>query len=366
MNGKKSFQINKKWVLIGSAALIVVAAGCVAFISGGISVDSDAVSKGEVTKLIKESGTVESESSVIVSAKNPGEIEGLKVSEGDQVKAGDILMTSGETSISLDIKSQQAELSGLQAQYSHARDLANKNKALYDQGALSYEDYQASNTAAEQLSSQLEALKYSIRSYAESSGASGVSAPVSGVITETFVKEGETVSAGESLFEISNLNDTYVKADLIAEDADRIRVGSPVLIYNEDTGFSDKNGSVRKIYIKAQEETSDLGVNQRRVTVEISFGTKDVPRLGSNVDVEITAAKKDNVLRVSDLAVFEMNQKNYVYVISGGKAVLREIKKGIEGEDFTEIKSGLSVGEKVILSPGDEISDGVKVKMKNK
>jgi len=124
MNGKKSFQINKKWVLIGSAALIVVAAGCVAFISGGISVDSDAVSKGEVTKLIKESGTVESESSVIVSAKNPGEIEGLKVSEGDQVKAGDILMTSGETSISLDIKSQQAELSGLQAQYSHARDLA--------------------------------------------------------------------------------------------------------------------------------------------------------------------------------------------------------------------------------------------------
>jgi len=231
---------------------------------------------------------------------------------------------------------------------------------------LSYEDYQASNTAAEQLSSQVEALKYSIRSYAESSGASGVSAPVSGVITETFVKEGETVSAGESLFEISNLNDTYVKADLIAEDADRIRVGSPVLIYNEDTGFSDKNGSVRKIYIKAQEETSDLGVNQRRVTVEISFGTKDVPRLGSNIDVEITAAKKDNVLRVSDLAVFEMNQKNYVYVISGGKAVLREIKKGIEGEDFTEIKSGLSVGEKVILSPGDEISDGVKVKMKNK
>jgi len=107
---------------------------------------------------------------------------------------------------------------------------------------------------------------------------------------------------------------------------------------------------------------SELGVNQKRVTVEISLGTTEPIRLGSDVDVEITVEKKKNVLRVPDLAVFEKEKKDCVYVIEGGKAVLREIKTGLEGEDFMEVLSGLAEGDTVILSPNDDITDGIKVK----
>ena len=107
---------------------------------------------------------------------------------------------------------------------------------------------------------------------------------------------------------------------------------------------------------------SDLGVSQKRVTVEVSFGSEKTARLGSDVDVQITVDKKENVLRVPDLAVFEKGRKNCVYVVKDGKAVLREIKTGLEGEDYMEVVSGLSVGDKVILSPGDNISDGVRIK----
>ena len=107
---------------------------------------------------------------------------------------------------------------------------------------------------------------------------------------------------------------------------------------------------------------SDLGVSQKRVTVEVSFGTVEPIRLGSDVDVAITVDRKADILRVPDLAIFEKAKKDYVYVIEGGKAVLREVKTGLEGEDYTEIVSGLSEGDAVIVSPGDDISDGVKVK----
>ena len=343
--------------------MLVIAAAGIAAMNSGVAVQAAAVEQGEVAKVLKETGTVESKSAVTITAKTAGEIKGLTVEEGDNVKAGDILMTSGGTSATLDIKSQQAELAGLQAQYSQARDLANKNKALYDQGALSYEDYNASNTAAKQLAAQISSLQYSIQSYADSSGAKGVTAPVDGVLTGVFVKEGETVTPGTSLFEISNLNDVYVKTDFIAEDADLIREGDAVRIYNEDADFSDENGAVRKIYLKAEDKMSELGVNQKRVTVEIAFGSPKTVRLGSDVDVEVTVDKKENVLRVPDLAVFEKDKNDCVYVIEGGKAVLREIKTGLEGEDYTEVVSGLNKGDQVIVSPGDNISDGARVKV---
>lgn len=352
----------KKWIIIGAAAILVIVAAAVSLVNSGIAVESEEVGLGDVVKILKETGSVESKSAVTVTAKSSGEIRGLKVSEGDSVKAGDLLMTSSGTGATLDIKSQQAELAGLQAQYSQARELAEKNKALYDQGALSYEDYNTSATDAKQLASQIAALKYAIESYSESTGAGGVTAPVSGVLTGVYVKEGEFVAAGAPLFEISNLNDIYVKTDFIAEDADLIKEGDKARIYNEDANFSDDNGVVKKVYLKAEDKMSDLGVNQKRVTVEISFGTQQTIRLGSDVDVEITVERKANVLRVPDLAVFEKDRKNQVYVIEGGKAVLREVKTGLEGEDFMEIVSGLSKGDKVIVSPGDEISEGVKVK----
>ncbi len=354
-------KIGKKWFLIGGIILLA-GLGAAAAMNRGIPVEAASVEQGEVVKLLKETGTVESESSITITAKVSGEVRSLTVEEGDSVKAGDLLMTGDATSAELDIKSLQAERNGLQAEYSHARELANKNKALYEQGALSYETYNASNTAAKQLASQIAALNYTIESYAETSGKTDLSATVDGVITAVYVKQGESITAGDAIFEISDLNDIYVKTDFIAEDADLIQEGDAVRIYNEDANFNDEKGIVKKIHLKAEDKVSDLGVNQKRVTVEISFGTADPVRLGSDMDVEITVEKKENVLRVSDLAIFEKENKDCVYVIEDGIAVLREITTDLEGEDYTEIVSGLSEGEVLILSPNDDISDGVKVK----
>jgi HlyD family secretion protein len=359
----KQAKKKKRWIAMG-AVVILVAAAAFATMNTGVKAESAAVDRGEVTKLLKETASVESKSAVTVSAKNSEEVKGLMAEEGDSVKAGDLLMAGDGTSAALDIKSRKAELSGLQAQYQRARDLAGKNRTLYEQGALSYENYNASDTAAKQLASQIASLQYSIESYRESSGASGVTAPVDGILTGVYIKEGEMVTAGQALFEISNLNDTYVKADFIAEDADLIREGDAVRIYNKDANFSDGNGTVKKVYLKAEEKMSELGVNQKRVTVEISFGAADKLRLGSDVDVEVTVDKKENVIRVPELAIFEKAKKDCVYVIEDGKARLREIKTGLSGEDYKEVVSGLSEGDKVIMSPGDDIADGMKVKIK--
>lgn len=351
----------KKIGLLLLAVLAVGAVAAAASINGGIEAETAAAEKGAVQQILKETGTVESKSAVTITAKNAGEIKGLMAEEGDRVEKGAVLMLSGGTGVALDIKSQQAELSGLQVQYSQAKGLADKNRSLYEQGALSYEAYNESNTAAKQLAAQISALQYAIESHAEAAG-TAVSAPMGGIVTGVYVKEGESVAAGTPLFEISNLEDVYVKTDVIAEDADLLREGDSVRIYNKDSGFRDELAQVQKIHIKAEDKLSDLGVSQKRVTVEIAFGSAETARLGSSMDVEITVERKENVLRVPERAVFEKEKADCVYVLENGKAVLRQVETGLEGEDYLEVLSGLKAGDLVILSPGDDISEGSRIK----
>ncbi len=359
--------INKKpkmkWILLGIILLLVAAAAYMTVANSGISVETKQASIGEVTKLIKESGSVESEKAITITAKATGEVKGVAVAEGDQVKAGDVLMAGfTDNSAALTIKSMQAQLSGLQAQYAEAAEIASKNKLLYEEGAISYQMYSQSQTAAKELAAQVDSLSLSIRSYAASTGSASVKATINGVVTGVFAKEGETVMIGSPLFEIADLSDIYIAADLIASDADLVAVGAPVRVYNEDTGFDSDTCRVSKIYLKAEDKISDLGISQKRVRVEIALGSGQAIRLGSGVDIEITIEKKDNVLRVPDMAIFEMDNEKYVYIVENEKAVLRKIEVGLEGEDYIEILSGISEGDTVIVSPSTDISDGTRIK----
>ncbi|MDD2484652.1 MAG: efflux RND transporter periplasmic adaptor subunit [Eubacteriales bacterium] len=355
----------KKGIILGGCLLAVAAVAVAVTSFSSIPVKSELVKKGEVVRLVEESGIVESKNTVIVTAKNGGEVNAVLVEEGTFATAGTRLMESDISSAEMDIKSLQAQLSGLQTQYARAKSTLEKNKKLYEQGALSQEEYNASAAGAKQLSSEISALSYTIKSSEEASGVSGVTAPIDGTLTEVFVQKGEIVAAGAALFELSDLKQLYVKVELIAEDADLVAVGDLVRVYNENTGFSDANCTVRKIFTKAQEELSELGIKQRRVAVEVALNPSTVLRLGSNMDVEITVDKKEAVLCVPDEAFFEIEGKDYVYVIEKEKAVLKEVEIGLEGEEYFEVLSGVAEGDRVVISPSDEIEEGTKVRIES-
>ena len=356
----------KKIIILAVIVLLVAASGIYAVFGNQIPVEVADLDSGEVEKLIKESGTVESAGATVVTATGTGAVEALLVSEGDEVKAGDLLLSGkGAAGAQSQVQSMKAELSALQIQYNQARNTAEKNRTLYENGALSQESYTQSKAAADQLAAQVSALSHAINSYSESADAPTVTAPIDGIISEVFVKEGQVLAPGTPLFEIFDPQALYVKANLVTEDADLLTVGAEARVYSDRrdaAAFKDEKAFVRKIYPKAQEKMSELGINQRRVPVEIELSTVSFLRLGRELDVEIVVDRAESVLRIPDIAIFEKDKMDFVYVVEGGKAVLRQVETGLKGEHFTEIRTGLSQGESVILSPGNEIEDGVRVK----
>lgn len=380
MKKLRNISKKKRVILMFSVLVIAVIAGFMVMNAGTV-VTVEEVTKGQVLFIVKETGSVESQSTITINAKSVGEIGEIAVAEGQEVKAGELLISAdAEGSVQMDIKSLEAQAAAVRTQYNEAKRISDKNKILYEEGALSYEAYSQSLAVTNQLSQTLASMNFSTGSMAAATGVGGVFSPIDGVITDVFVKKGESVVAGSKLFEVSNLEELYLKTQLIAEDANKVKVGNKVWLSNEDADFSDMEAKVSKVFLKAQETMSDLGIYQKRVTVEIESDKLSQLRLGTDVDVQIIADIREDVIRVSKNSVFnlaslefdssesndsQMNEiipNEYVYVIEKGKAVLREVKTGLKGESYIEIVSGLEVGERIIKSPTKEIEDGIKVK----
>ena len=380
MKKLRNISKKKRVILMFSVLVIAVIAGFMVMNAGTV-VTVEEVTKGQVLFIVKETGSVESQSTITINAKSVGEIGEIAVAEGQEVKAGELLISAdAEGSVQMDIKSLEAQAAAVRTQYNEAKRISDKNKILYEEGALSYEAYSQSLAVTNQLSQTLASMNFSTGSMAAATGVGGVFSPIDGVITDVFVKKGESVVAGSKLFEVSNLEELYLKTQLIAEDANKVKVGNKVWLSNEDADFSDMEAKVSKVFLKAQETMSDLGIYQKRVTVEIESDKLSQLRLGTDVDVQIIADIREDVIRVSKNSVFnlaslefdssesndsQMNEiipNEYVYVIEKGKAALREVKTGLKGESYIEIVSGLEVGERIIKSPTKEIEDGIKVK----
>jgi HlyD family secretion protein len=356
----------RKIIIVAVAVIVAAGAGAYYMSGSGIPVSTFAAERGAIEKLIIETGNVEAANSVTVSGKIQGQLFAVDVKEGDAVTEGQriALYTDDNTGsvVAADIDSLRAQIAGLRIQANQASDLAAKNRQLYEQGAMSYEEYNQSDTAARQLASQIASLEHTIVSRSESVGSRELVSPISGTVTSVMVNEGEIVSPGSPIVEISDISKVYINVDLISEDADEVTEGDKVRVTSESNALIDDAASVSKIFVKAREIMSDLGIIQKRVPVEVTLSGGKSLRLGSSVNVEIIVDERQNALRIPDNAIFELNREPHVFVAEDGKAVLRAIETGLEGEDFTEILSGLSEGELIITSPAREIGDGVSVK----
>jgi len=80
-------------------------------------------------------------------------------------------------------------------------------------------------------------------------------------------------------------------------------------------------------------------------------GAHDSIKTGMSGKVEILIDELDDVLYVPIQSVITVDEKELCYVKAGGREEKREVKTGLFNDDFVEIKSGLTQGEKVLLNP---------------
>ena len=169
-----------------------------------------------------------------------------------------------------------------------------------------------------------------------------------------------------SLMELGDTNNLYIQSDILVSEITDIKEGLLVRLINEDLGI-EGTGKVQKIHPNAFSKISDLGVEQKRITVDIEMGTTpEGLRPGYDLQIRIITESSGDTLIVPENSLFSMDNKDYVFVAMDGRAKLREIQTGIQSGREMEVLSGLEKGEIVIMSPDGDLEEGSKIQVVGK
>lgn len=407
----------KKKVVIVIIALILIAGVSTAIASQNkaIEVNTEAVTSGSIASYVEEIGEVKVREHVNVYSPTAGKVTEVLVEIGDKVKEGDILIKLDGEELSRRIEELDAQRSSILAQYNEAKKPVDKEaieklkieinnlekriitaekevndtKLLFDEGAISSGEYEAavrnldvekgnlqkSKLDLEQLNkpisgniiAQYEAQLKQIDLQKESLINSGedytIMAAIDGAVLMKNVEEGNYLQPGLHIMEIGNTNNLYIESEILVGDAVKIKEGSEVIISSNDLNIVDLKGVVNKIHPTAYSKVSDLGIEQKRIKIDIVIDQLDVQlKPGYELDLDIILERKENTLIIPENALFEMDNKEYVFIVDNSKVALREVVTGIESQRQIQIIEGLKEGDLVILSPENSIKEGIKVK----
>ncbi len=382
----------------------VVAAGVVAAFAWAMwpkpaLVDLAAIGRGVLEVTVEDEGTTRIREVYTVSAPTTGKMLRSALTVGDPVEAGKTVVARFEPTdpTFLDARSRRIAEAAVEAaksavalaetqvdqarsQLAFARsdlrravELADRHtipersleKARLD--VVSAESAVASALATHEVRRrELESARAQLMGPQEGEGRSAeccidVRAPVDGRVLELLAESEQVVQAGSPLLKIGDPGDLEIAVDLLSRDAVRVEVGAPARIESWG-GEETLSARVRRIEPTGYTKVSALGIEEQRVKVVLDF--TDPPatrrRLGHvfRIVARIVVWRGEGVLQVPIGALFRDGENWAVFVLDGGRVRLRHIEIGERNQRFARVVAGLGEGERVVLHPGEGVSDG--------
>lgn len=170
--------------------------------------------------------------------------------------------------------------------------------------------------------------------------------PLSGVVIDKMVQQGQYVNVGDILFNIADLSTVWVELEIYESDFPLIKIGQKVDIVSQS--YPDRTFTGRVAYVYPF-----LDPKSRTVKVRVVLHN---PGMRLKPDMFVNAAVKvpmGNFVAVPVNAVLDTGKRKVVWVESGnGRYEQRDVKVGVRSGEIWQILSGLSVGEKVAASGG--------------
>ncbi|WP_201316301.1 efflux RND transporter periplasmic adaptor subunit [Dyella sp. EPa41] len=170
-------------------------------------------------------------------------------------------------------------------------------------------------------------------------------APQGGVVTTLDVREGQRVSAGQTLMTINRLDTVWVEAALPQALAGRVRAGTPV-------GVSTDAQPGRRFAGQIETVLPDIDTATRTQRVRIVLPNPDgALSPGMFARIDFTPAPDQPVLAVPDEALVTVGDRTRVIVAErDGRFRPTPVRTGRSSQGYTEITQGLQADQRVVAS----------------
>jgi HlyD family secretion protein len=353
----------------GWGVIIVVAAAMVAlprivFRPHPIAVEVGRAETGPVDDLVtnSEAGTVRTRAQARLGVERAGTVVEIPFREGARVRRGQVLLWLDASTARTRLEAARRDSQALDALHlvAHssaalARQTLERTEQLRLQSVVSQEQMDQARSSFDAATAELRAAEARVRSAesavrlaADEIQHLSVRAPFDGVVTRRLVEIGESVVPGQVVLELMSPDRLYVSAPIDERDAGRLATGLPARVTID--AFPDATWEARVTRVAPMVE--EVEEQNRTVEVEVEVEGPERPdgpvlKPGMTADVEIVLRRREGVLRVPSAAVIEGRR---VLVPVRGVASARAVEIGLKNWQWTEIRSGLAAGDRVVTS----------------
>lgn len=316
-------------------------------------------------------GRISATKNAEVRARVDGIVQSINFTQGSHVKAGDLLFKIDPAVYQANLNAAKASLNQAQASAKSASALASRYQMLIKENAISKQEYDDAMSSANQAKASIESARAAVESAKINLSYTSVTSPIDGVIGEALVTEGALVSASgaTALAKVQQLGEVYVdftqstvemtqlrKAFLNGE-LERVDDNTAVVrLILEDGSTYDKEGKLLFSGVSVDPNTG-------KVNLRATFPNPDELLLpGMFVRVQLERGLNKAAIMIPTQAIQRRTDgTSLVYVISEGKVAMRPVDLGEVSGDKTQVTSGLSVGEQLIVEGFTKIGPGMPV-----
>jgi membrane fusion protein (multidrug efflux system) len=371
--GKSEMRLAKKTALLAAAILVVATVGLGACknVEGGEKKGEEepvtpvAVEQAQARSVAIEvflAGDVRADVNVRVVSLVPERILKLEFEEGDEVKKGDVLAVVKAGSLYDAVRAAKAGLKAAKTQKELAEIELERTKKLYKTGTVPIAQLQRAQAQFDSAKAQLSQAKAQLSSSYSNISNVTIRAPISGVIGQRFLNEGDTASPQTPICTIVKLDEVRVKAMATEFDLVKLEKNQPARV--TVPAFEERVWKGKVDYLSPV-----LDRSTRSAWVTVLVENEDMKlRPGMFADVVVEVGRREDVVMVPARSVKRRvmpdgNVLHRVFVVKGDRVEAREVDTGVRKDGNIEIKKGIKRGEAVVTLGSHLVKDGTKVKI---
>jgi len=310
-----------------------------------VVVTFDSIYKTDFKRFIDFQGTVVSEEKVNASSDLGGRILRLYVTEGTNVKKGQLIAT-------VDAESMEKQKDELLKSLDLANEIYDRQKRLWEQNIGSEVQYLQAKNNKERVEKGLATIESQLKKR-------NVYSPISGVVDVKLLNEGELAGPGMPIVHILNTNKVKVVSDVPENYLGKVKAGDKVNVSFPAIGKDlDRPVSLIGRTIDPANRTFKLEIKVENTSDELK------PNLLSIVKIN-DYTLKDAIVIPIDVVQQEVSGNKYVYVAQNaeGKIIAKKayVETGESAEGKIVIRSGLVAGDRLLIKGARNVTDGQEI-----
>lgn len=293
-------------------------------------------------------GLVESDENVIVSTEYGGKILSIGMEEGQSVNKGQVIL-------SIDDDILQNQLTELRNELDLAEKTFIRQENLWNRNIGSELDYLQAKNRKDGLVNRIETLKSQISKYR-------ITAPITGIVDEVFVNEGEILPMGSPVARVVNAKKVKITAEVSEKYIGKFKKGDSVKVNFPNLGKTLLSK------IKAIGQVIDKDNRTFKMVLELKNGNG---WLKPNLLAKITAYDLvvEKAVVVPTRILMKNGQQDYLYISDSSatdtliRAKRVDVSLGFSGTGKSIVNEGLKAGDIVITEGFININDGDAIKI---